>query len=221
MNADCLIMDLNPSSDSLRTSKTLLEALGGSNNNQSCARFYALYHRFVAGIVRRGGLQPADAEEVIQDVFIHSLRNIHTFQSDPDRGTFRGWLARLARWRVEDRRRKIARERGLIVDLNAPFADETGTGSDPIQDLPDPTNAERESDETDWQQLILTEALARLAETVPAKHYQVFTLYSLQHQSVLRVARDLGVNPGAVYLIGHRLTKKLRVIVEELKGQID
>lgn len=220
MTIACPLMDPSPSTDSLLTSKSLILALK-KPDNRSSARFYSLYQRFVASIVRRSGLPHADADEVVQDVFVQALQNISRFESDPARGTFRGWLAKLTRWRIDDRWRRNLREANHRVDLYAGRGgDDTVTSTDPIHRFPDLSGDEHEADEREWQQLVLTEALGRLAETVPAKHFQVFTLYALQHQRVLRISRDLGVNPASVYVISHRLTKKLRVIIEELKGQI-
>lgn len=221
MTTACLIMEPPTPIDSLRTSKSLLEALRQPDNNRSTARFYSLYQRFVGGIVRRSGLPDADADEVVQDVFLQALQNIARFESDPARGTFRGWLAKLTRWRIQDRRRSNSREQLRRVDLHAARRDDrTGTGTDPLEQIADASRDEQQADEREWQELILSEALVRLADIVPAKHFQIFTLYSQQNQSVLRVARDLGVSPATVYVVRHRLTKKLRTIIGELKQQI-
>ena len=74
--------------------------------------------------------------------------------------------------------------------------------------------------ETEWQKHVLDAALGRLARRVPAKHFQVFDLYSRQGWPVMRVARELGINPAAVYLISHRLTKQLKTEVEALRASL-
>ena len=75
--------------------------------------------------------------------------------------------------------------------------------------------------ETEWQKHVLDAALGRLARRVPAKHFQVFDLYSRQGWTVLRVSRELGINPAAVYLISHRLTKQLKAEVAALSSSLD
>ncbi len=67
---------------------------------------------------------------------------------------------------------------------------------------------------------MLESAPARLARRVPAKKFQAFDLYVRQRWPVLRVSRELGINPAAIYLIGHRLTKKLKAEVAHLKAQL-
>ena len=62
--------------------------------------------------------------------------------------------------------------------------------------------------------------LARIARHVPAKHFQAFDLYARQQWPVLRVARELGVNPASGYLISHRLTKRLKAEVARLEAQL-
>ena len=48
----------------------------------------------------------------------------------------------------------------------------------------------------------------------------MFDLYVLQHWPVLRVAKELNINPASVYVIGHRLTKQLKAEVAKLQKQL-
>src|SRR5829696_555551 len=89
----------------LRTRPTLLFRLQDWRDEASWSEFYRLYHNFIFGLARRSGLAHADAEEVTQDVFKRVAETIHEFESDPSRGTFRGWLATLTRWRIMDKHR--------------------------------------------------------------------------------------------------------------------
>jgi hypothetical protein len=56
---------------------------------------------------------------------------------------------------------------------------------------------------------------------VQTKHLQVFDLLVRQHWSVLRVSRELAMNPAAIYLINHRLTKQMKQEVEKLRRTLD
>ena len=53
--------------------------------------FVACYGPKIRGWCRQRGLQPADAEDVTQDVLLRLSRALKTFTYDPSR-TFRGWL---------------------------------------------------------------------------------------------------------------------------------
>lgn len=222
MNESCILMETNPPTDSLRTSKTLLVGLCDGHNNRSWAKFYELYHHFVFSIVRRSGLPAAEIDGVVQDVFVRVSQTIQTFESDPARGTFRGWLAQLTRWRIKDRARAIRQYADRHPDLHVPAGGETtSTDTDPIETIADTSSKEIEDTEAEWQRLVLDLAMKRLALTVPAKHYQIFDFYAVRDWSVLRVANELGVNPATVYVVSHRLKKKLRAEVEKLKTEIN
>lgn len=213
-----MIAHMDAPESSLHTRPSLLFRLRDWEDKASWEEFYRLYRNFVYGLAKRGGLTHVEAEEVTQEVFVRVAETIHDFESNPARGTFRGWLAQLTRWRIADKFR--ARPR-----------DAAGGPSRRSQEIPDATRTiERIADdrtapldaasETEWQKHVLDAALGRLARRVPAKHFQVFDLYSRQGWPVMRVARELGINPAAVYLISHRLTKQLKAEVETLRSSL-
>jgi RNA polymerase sigma-70 factor (ECF subfamily) len=217
-----MLFTLDPAPSPLRTRPTLLFRLRDWSDEASWTEFYRLYHGFVFGLARRCGLSHADAEEVVQDVFRCVAENIATFESDPSRGTFRGWLAQLTRWRVLDKQR--ARRPDQAPD-RAGRGPELGDRTRTIERLPDTSRSaspwgDATVEEAEWQQHVLDAALHRLASRVPPKHFQVFDLYSRQNWPVLRVSRELGVNPATVYVVSHRLTKQLKQEVARLQGQL-
>ena len=57
---------------------------------------------------RRSGLSPADAADVLQDVFAAVHGAIARFERDCQTGTFRGWLWTIARNKIRDHFRKRA-----------------------------------------------------------------------------------------------------------------
>ena len=201
---------------SLRTRASLLMRVHEWEDAASWREFYRLYHKLIYGLARRSGLAHADAEDVTQDVFKRVAETIHTFESDPNRGTFRGWLMNLTRWRITDKFR--SQPRGQTAPT--PARDDTSTRTSTINRLPDEAN-HREADwELDWQRHLLDAACERLARRTKARHYQAFDLYVRQRRPVLQVARDLGMNVATVYLVGHRLTKELKAEVERLREQL-
>lgn len=209
-------MDEPPSS--LHTRPTLLFRLRDWQDQASWDEFYRLYRNFVYGLARRGGLTHVEAEEVAQEVFVRVAETIKDFESDPARGTFRGWLAQLTRWRIADKFRTRPRDAaGQPSRRSQELTDATRT----IERIPDDkTGTLDTASETEWQKHVLDAALGRLARRVPAKHFQVFDLYSRQGWPVMRVASELGLNPASVYLISHRLTKQLKAEVETLRTSL-
>lgn len=204
-----------PPPSTLRTRPTLLFRLRDWADEASWTEFYRLYHNYVYGCARRAGLSHADADEVTQDVFKRVAETVHEFESDPQRGTFRGWLLNLTRWRITDKFRALRPHEREPASPVSPVSDRTAT----IERLPDAANPDAQWD-AEWQHHLLEAALARLARRVPAKHFQIFDLYKRQEWTVLRIARELDVNPAAVYLISHRLTRQLKKEVDLLRERL-
>lgn len=200
---------------SLRTRPSLLARVRDWDDAASWTEFYGLYRKLVFGLARRAGLAHADAEDVTQEVFKRVAETIHEFESDPERGKFRGWLMNLTRWRVAN---KFARAPKENLSPRAP-RDETSTATSTINRLPDPTELDA-AWELEWQRHLLDAACERISHRVKGKHYQAFDLYVRRRWPVLKVARELGMNPAAVYLVGNRLTKQLKAEVEKLKEQL-
>jgi RNA polymerase sigma-70 factor (ECF subfamily) len=215
-----MIMDPEPSAHghSVHTRSSLLFRLRDWQDAASWEEFYRLYHKLVFALALRSGLARVEAEEVTQDVFKRVAETIHEFESDPARGSFRGWLMNLTRWRITDKFRERQRAEAHRAPRGpAPDDDRTGT----IERVPDanaPTPDAGWDDE--WRRHVLDAALARLARRVPAKQFQAFELYNRQGWTVLKVSKELGINPATVYVIGHRLTKQLKAEVEKLQAQL-
>jgi RNA polymerase sigma-70 factor (ECF subfamily) len=157
----------------------------------------------VYGFSRKSGLSHEEAEEVTNDVFVRVSKTIHEFESRPEKGSFRGWLMNLTRWRVNDKFRGRRRDEGA---RRGPSASE---GTSTMDRIPDPGQVE-DLWEKEWQATVVDAAMDRIAKRTSAKHFQVFELYARQRWPVVRISRELGLNPAGVYLINHRMTKLLK-----------
>lgn len=184
----------------------------------SWEEFHRLYRRLIYGRARRSGLPHEDAEDVAQDVFKRVAETIKDFDLNPERGSFRGWLTKLTRWRIADQFER--RGRNPVAMSSTPQHDATQGGTAAIERVPAPENDDDEWDQ-EWQKHILAAAVERVSRRVKPRHFQVFELYVRQQWPVLKVSAQLGINPAAVYLIGHRLTKQLKAEVAKLRGQLD
>lgn len=200
---------------SLLTRASLLFRLRDWQDNASWDEFYRLYRKLVYGHARRSGLTHAEAEDVVQDVFKRVAETIKDFETKPERGSFRAWLMNLTRWRTTDKFRARPPEAAA-----GPRPADTSTATGTLERLPDPNASDDAIWETEWQRSVLETALARLARAVPAKHFQAFDLYARQQWPVLKVARELGLNPATIYVINYRLTKQLKSEVARLQSQL-
>lgn len=205
---------------SAATSASLLFRLRDWRDTVSWGEFYRLYQKLVLSLARRSGLTQTEAEDVTQDVFKRVAETIHEFESNPSRGSFRGWLMNLTRWRIADKFRERQRTTRLLATPGA-YSDSTEAHTATIERVPDPADETAEAVwEDEWRHHVLDAALARLATRTPARHYQAFELCHRQGWPVLRVARELGLAAPTVYVITHRLKKQLKAEVEKLESQL-
>jgi RNA polymerase sigma-70 factor (ECF subfamily) len=79
------------------THESLLLKLQDPADAESWERFVVLYRPVVLRFARRYGLQHADAEDLAQRVIIAVAGAISDWRKDGRRGTFRGWLLRIAK----------------------------------------------------------------------------------------------------------------------------
>jgi len=200
---------------SLLTRPSLLFRVREWSDSASWEEFHRLYRRLIYGRARKAGLSHADAEDVAQDVFKRVAETIRNFDADPERGSFRGWLMKLTHWRIADKFRS--------QQSFAPPPDDTLDPAEirvpSIENVPAPTAEEDEWDR-EWRQHLLAAATERLARQVNPRHFQVFDLYVLQQWPLLRVMRELRVSPASIYVISHRLKKRMRDEVEKLQKQL-
>jgi RNA polymerase sigma factor (sigma-70 family) len=212
-----MIMPSEPTAtaSALRTRSSLLFRLRNWEDSRSWEEFYNLYRKLVYGYARKSGLSHEEAEEVTNDVFVRVANTIHEFESNPEKGPFRGWLLNLARWRVTDKFRSRGVDR-LAAHGDGGGDDKTAT----VERIPDAAFDDRLWDK-EWQESLVGAAMERLARRTNAKHFQIFELHMRQQWPVLRLSRELGVNAAGVYLITHRLTKQLKQEVAAIRATLD
>jgi RNA polymerase sigma factor (sigma-70 family) len=216
-----MIMTVDPSeSHSLAATRaSLLARITNPADDASWREFYQHYKNLVFGFACRSGLSRADAEEVAQDVFNRVSQTIQDFDSDPNRGTFRGWLRNLTRWRVTDK----LRERQRLAKIGSASNRKTAEDPTPAVELiadPMPDNLDSLW-EAEWELRVLETALSRVRGRVDARHFQVFELITRQGKDVAEISRHLEMNRATIYVIRHRLKKMLVAEVKKLRTELD
>ena len=170
------------------------------------SRFVDVYTPFIYGVLKRRGLQPADAADVAQEVMQTVAQGISRFQYDAERGSFRGWLFSVARSRLNDHYRSRQRQ-------------PVGTGQTEVHELltAQPDDVDGDADwARSWQQHLFDLAAARVKDQFEPATWKAFWSTAVDGKPVADVARELGITPGAVYIARSRVTAKLRKIVEEI-----
>lgn len=184
------------------TPVTLLDRLRRPGDPGAWVQFVHLYTPLLYRWARQLGLGPAEAADLVQDVFVTLLKALPEFRYDRTR-SFRAWLCTLVRNRYRDLRRK-----------HAPVA--AGSGLDGLAPAgADPT---LEVDETEYRHYLADRALQLAKRDFAPETWRAFWGVVVDGRAANDVASDLGISVNAVYLARGRVLRRLR---EGLEGLMD
>jgi RNA polymerase sigma-70 factor (ECF subfamily) len=207
---------MNADDELLPTRQSLLSRLKDWNDQESWRDFFDAYWRLIYNAAIKAGLTDAEAQDAVQETLISVMKSMPNFHYDARKGSFKGWLLNLTKWRISDQFRK--RQRGVEHQRrDSHTSDETAT----VERVPGPDGPELEAmwDE-EWERNLVGAALDRVKKKVDPKHYQVFDLYVLKKWTVSKVAQTLSVNPGLVYLTKHRINNLIKKEIAYLRTKM-
>ena len=198
----------------LKTRASLLERLRDCQDQTSWEDFFDTYWRLIYSTARKAGLSEEEAQDAVQETMLCVSRRMPTFRYNPARGSFKGWLLRLTRWRVVDQFRK-----------RGPAQVHHGSGgangsTELVADIPDPASLVPPDEwEIDWKKNLAEAALARVRARVDPQKFQLFDFYVNKEWPAAKVAERFGVSVNQVYLVRHRLTALLTKEIERLEDE--
>ena len=197
-------------SESDETSATLLGRVGKDPGDRvAWEAFVACYGPKIRGWCRQRGLQPADAEDVTQDVLLRLSRALKTFTYDPSR-TFRGWLRSVTQHALSDFASERRRRPGM------------GSGDDRVREVLGTVQARDEllaRLEEQFDREVVAQACATVRSRVEAQTWEAFRLITSEGRSGEEVAAQLGLNVMAVFKAKSRVIRFLREEVKRLNGE--
>ena len=205
------IPELSNPEELIPTRQSLLSRLKNYEDDESWRDFFHTYWKLIYGMAVRSGLMEVEAQEVVQETIISVSKHMPGFKYDRSKGSFKGWLLHMTKWRIQDQFRKRRREVGHLLLPNE-NADQTKT----LESIPDPVGVDALWEE-EWQKNLVDSALHRVKGQVKAKQYQIFDLYVLKKWPVAKVTATLGVNFGQVYLAKHRVTALIKKEIRALE----
>jgi RNA polymerase sigma-70 factor (ECF subfamily) len=194
--------------DSPSTRASLLLRLRDPQDHEAWLEFVTLYEPVTYRLLRRNGLQDADARDVMQELFLAVSRSIDRWDPSKERGSFRGWLRRVARnlvinWlKQRDRRALAPGGSGLqaMVDML------------PAADGPESVEFDRE-----LRRAWFHRAAEQVRREVHPATWQAFWETGIVGTSTVDAAKKLGMAPGAIRVAKCRVLARLRATVAALE----
>jgi RNA polymerase sigma-70 factor (ECF subfamily) len=185
------------------TSHTLLDDLCTESDAAAWQRLVELYSPLLRSWIDRYEVQPADADDLIQDVLVVVMRELPGFRHNRQPGAFRNWLKRI----VINRLRNFWRARGRGGAA-------TG-GSDVMFQLAE-LEDERSQLSHIWQQEHDHHLASKLLEMIEPRFTpstrQAFRRLVLDGQDADDVAAELGLSLNAVFTAKSRVLRELRAV---------
>ncbi len=167
---------------------TAIVAAARGGDRAAFGYLYARYARMVHGILL-ARVPPAEVDDLVQDVFLLALRQLHALRDD---AAFGGWLAMIARNRANDFHRRTPRTQlgePANTELQRDLPGRSGESSGPS-----------------------AEALAALAaiRSLPEAYRETLMLRLVEGMTGPEIAARTGLAPASVRVNLHRGMKQLR-----------
>jgi len=190
------------------TRASLLLRLRDPRDHDAWVEFVSLYEPVTYRLLRRHGLQDADAREIMQDLFLAVSRSIDRWNPAKERGSFRGWLRRVARnlvinWLNQRQRHAIAAGGS---DMHAM-----------LNMLPDASGPETVEFDQEVRRVLFQRAADQVRGEVQPATWQAFWETGIVGTAPADAAQKLGMSVGAVRVAKCRVLARMRAAVNELE----
>lgn len=194
--------------ESPTTRPSLVVRIRDPHDERAWSEFMEIYEPLVYRLARRRGFQHADAAELTQQVFVAVASAVERWEPDPERGSFRGWLFRIAR--------------NLMVNyLTRQRRHPRGTGDTGLQQLlealPSP-GEESDEFEEEYRRQVFAWAAEQTERELHENTWKAFWLTNVEGHNIKSVAGRLGMTPGAVYAARSRVMARIRKKIEGLES---
>ena len=193
--------------DSTRAS--LILRLQNVNDVTAWDEFTSIYSPVIFRVALRRGYQQADAENLVQEVFMSVAKSVTQWLEREDRGSFRAWLLTIARNEAVDMlTRRASRPLGQDGVQGEKILAQVAVDNDCSRDL-----------ELEYNRSIFQWAAAQVRDTIEEKTWRAFWLTSIDGLSVEKASDELGMVRGQIYCARSRVMAKIKKLVQEYETQ--
>lgn len=165
--------------------------------------FDTIYRPILTAYLSNRGLRDFDLSDVIQDVYVKLLKNIHSY--DRNKCRFRTWLFTVAQNTLIDHARRRASYKRALDGWAAQILRATSSDSLALEE--------------EWRQLhrekVLAHVLRLVRSRVSSSVWACFEQRLLCNRPAQEIAAELKIEPGTIYVNACRVMKKVRALCEE------
>jgi RNA polymerase sigma-70 factor (ECF subfamily) len=199
-------LDFAEHSGSITASTSLVRRVK-SQDPDAWRRLARIYGPLVYRWARTSGLQAADAEDIVGEVFAGVVIAVERFRHDGLPHSFRRWLRTIASRSVM----KSLRKRN-----SRPVVTGGTTAAVHVQSLADEAFHERQLETQDEIEWLRQRAMRIIQDDYKPSYWEVFRRVSLEGEAPAEVARAKGMSVWAVYKVQSRILNRLRAELDEL-----
>lgn len=186
------------------TRNSLLLRVRDSNDHDAWAQFVAIYQPVIRSMAVARGLQPADVDDLAQQVLWAVAGAIERFQPDAGRAKFRTWLRTIAHHAIVNALTRRPRDRGVGGDDPAALLGQLAI-DDQTQSL-----------SLEYRREIFRVAADQVRDEFHPDTWTAFWETVVADRSVDEVAAQMGKTRGSIYTARSRVMTRLKAAVEKL-----
>lgn len=196
------------------TRPSILIRLRDRTDSEAWAVFESLYAGVIAAVARNWGLQPADADDITQDVMTRVARSADRIDAQHRTAAFRTLLNRMIRQSLVDRHRREQRRSvthlptGRVLQLENAAVDEASAQVDATIDL-------------EYRREVFRWAARHVQAEFRSQSWLAFEATSMHGRSVQEVSKELEMSVGAIYTARSRILNRLREKVLEFDPEFE
>ena len=176
------------------TSPSLLLRIRNPEDEDSWRRFESVYSPVIRSYCRRRGIQATDVDDIAQEVMSSVANAIQSFEYQPKKGKFRGWLATVTANKLRNFANKSTIEREQYVQY-----------VDQLANKPD--------SDSQWTELFMQQvfkaASDQIRQEVEDKTWRSFERTWIDGVPAAEVAEELGLPIHTVYVNKSRVLKRM------------
>jgi RNA polymerase sigma-70 factor (ECF subfamily) len=191
------------------TRASLILRLQDAEDVAAWDEFAAVYGPVIYRVAIGRGFQAADAENLVQEVFLAVANSVSKWLEREDRGRFRAWLLRIARNEAVD----MLNERAT-----RPLGRDGSAAEQILADLPARDELSSALD-LEYERNVFRWAAEQVRDSVARHTWDAFWLTSVEGLPVAEAATRLNTRPGNIYFARSRVMTRIKELVERYEDQ--